>query len=463
VGLVGAWSLDLASSVSSGLVQSPGTLVSEITPSCPSGSCIWEPFESLGLCARVADITKHIRVTPVPFSTAANWTAWSSTVDENPLRLNGTLAYKVSFPTEGGESFVAPVSYTMYSSPLRGSSSIAFPNDTDLAAARVASYKIAWSTAGNATYLQANSSTLHPWTWRAAEVIYYACVNSYSINVTDGLPYTSSTPSHRVIASPAQGNLTSRLNCTTPRLVSGAAQLTKCTWKTANNFANQTMTLRGVSGGTFSADLSSLTLIGKFLTQDSTGIWAWDGVKNTCVAGVSGVTGLASAVYGYVTDGDPAKDGTGNRKGLGRELSSPGDVATQFARLDNMTRNVAVSITNGMRLLARDGDVENAFPVNGTMLGMQVFVQVRWPWLALLVGEVALAFTLFAWTLWETRRRGAPVFKSSALATLLAFDEPRGERDAGWMKREAVGRTATLGGRGVVGSPALVTGLGRAM
>lgn len=223
------------------------------------------------------------------------------------------------------------------------------------------------------------------------------------------------------------------------------------------------MTLRGVGGGTFSADLASLTHIGKFLTQDSTGIWAWDGANHTCVAGTSGVTGLASAVYGYVTDGDTDKDGNG--KGLGRELSSPGDVATQFTRLGNMARNVAVSITNGMRLLGRDGDVENAFSVNGTMLAMQVFVEVRWPWLALLVGEVVLAFTLFAWTLWETRRRGAPVFKSSALATLLAFDEPRGGRDAGWVKREAMGRTATLAGRGMVGSPALVpgTGMGRAV
>ncbi|KAK5662521.1 hypothetical protein OQA88_8433 [Cercophora sp. LCS_1] len=150
VGLMGSWSLDIAGDIYSGLVHSPAGTIPEMTPSCPSGTCTWETFESLGLCTKVADITDRIRVNPVPCSTQANWTAWSSTVEENPLRLNGTLAYKT----------------------------IAFADDADLAAAKVAGYKLAWSIAGNATYRRGSNATRdQPWRWRAAEVIYYACVN----------------------------------------------------------------------------------------------------------------------------------------------------------------------------------------------------------------------------------------------------------------------------------------------
>lgn len=130
VGLAGPRSLDITSFVSAGLVHPSGSLISEVVPVCPSGTCKFPGFESLSLCSKVANITDRIRVGQVPFSTSRDWTTWDNTIDKNPLLLNGTLAYNVSFLDEEDEYFVAPVSFTLYSSRLVRS--IAFAEDKTL-------------------------------------------------------------------------------------------------------------------------------------------------------------------------------------------------------------------------------------------------------------------------------------------------------------------------------------------
>ncbi|KAK3346438.1 hypothetical protein B0T25DRAFT_612946 [Lasiosphaeria hispida] len=329
VGLTGSSSLDIANYISSGLMNSPNLRISDMTPACPSGTCSWEPFESLSLCAKIANITDHIRVRQVPYSTRHVWTTWDDTLDHDPLRLNGTLAYNVSFPD--GENFIAPVSYTMYSSAL--DSSVAFADDHALAAARVAGYKLAWSDAGRDTYGGQNTTTNDPWRWQAFELLYYACVNEYSIRVDNGTARTDIVSSlSNVVAKPGTAAGV-KLNCTAPLLVSGAGQSTTCSLDGAD-IDQGVMTLQGTKGDNFTADMRSLTLLSKYITQDSTGIWAWDGVEHELMAGNIGTRTLANTVYGYMPD---------DRKR--QELIV--DETLQLQRLRNMASNLAVSVTNG--------------------------------------------------------------------------------------------------------------------
>ncbi|KAK0718033.1 hypothetical protein B0T26DRAFT_644845 [Lasiosphaeria miniovina] len=348
VGLIGSWSIDIANYVTGGLVHSAGSRIDEAVPTCPSGTCQWGQFQSFGICSRTANITDRLVVVQVPFSTADDWTVWDNTVDLNRLRLNGTLAYNVTFPD--GDGFVTPVSYTVYSAPL--THSIAFSNDAALTTATLARYKVAWADAGNATYQESSNATSpDPWQFGAAEVVFYACVNTYNASVRDGaaMVTTSKSPSYSVVSS----TLTNKthgivnINCTSPSLLSGGGgSMTSCTQDTRT--PNQgVIALHGsgepgvaFSNETFTADIRSLTILSKYILQDSSGIWAWDGADIFIMAGNNGVPTLADAVYDYMPDG-----GTSNAHN--QRQRKAGDHALQLLRLQNVAENVAVSITNG--------------------------------------------------------------------------------------------------------------------
>ncbi|KAK0622019.1 hypothetical protein B0T17DRAFT_535678 [Bombardia bombarda] len=169
------------------------------------------------------------------------------------------------------------------------------------------------------------------------------------------------------------------------------------------------------SNETFTADVRSLTLLGKFIIQDSAGIWARDGDDMYVIAGNNRVPTLADAVYGYMPD-----NGMSDRQQQ-QQQPKAGDHALQFCRLQNVADNVAVSITNGIRSIGPFEDTQNAFMVHGTVYETQTFVHVRWSWLTFLAAQVVLAFGFFAWTVAATRRLGARVHKSSVLATLFAL------------------------------------------
>ena len=64
--------------------------------------------------------------------------------------------------------------------------------------------------------------------------------------------------------------------------------------------------------------------------------------------------------------------------------------------------------------------------VNGTALGMETFVHVRWEWLSLLIAQVSLSILVLLYIIIATARSGVEVLKTDALAALLAI--PADER-----------------------------------
>lgn len=339
IGLTGSWSLDVSYYVSSGLVHPTNSRINNLEPICPSGNCAWEPFESIALCGKLVNITDHLNVTQVPYSTANQWTTWDDTINEDQLRLNGTLAYNVSLTANSEKYLVAPVSYTAYSVPVF-QDSIAFANDSTLAKSRVAGYILAWADAGNSTYTNGNATRSDPWRWQAFEILYHVCINKYSVRVNKGTAHTEVISSTHDVTTddnvdPISGSIV-QVNCTATKLLKDGNQLTDCAQDDRNPTLG-TLSLRGSEGRNFTADLRSLTLLGKYITHDSSGIWAWDGMKDMIVAGTSGVPTLADAVYGITSD-----DGiTGD---LGE---TEGRTERQLERLENLVNNLAVSITNG--------------------------------------------------------------------------------------------------------------------
>ncbi|KAK4643204.1 hypothetical protein QC761_403660 [Podospora bellae-mahoneyi] len=166
-------------------------------------------------------------------------------------------------------------------------------------------------------------------------MVYYACVNRYSVRVDNGTARTVTLSSHDVVGPSDHGVIA--LNCTTPRLVSGGAQKTQCQ-QDGRNPNQGVLTLKGsfptAQGSNFTADVRSLTLPGPAITHDSAGIWAWDSGAVKILVGNVATPTLAVAVYGYRTDDF----------GTAENRLQTWDTEIQRQRLQNVATNLAPSL-----------------------------------------------------------------------------------------------------------------------
>lgn len=86
------------------------------------------------------------------------------------------------------------------------------------------------------------------------------------------------------------------------------------------------------------------------------------------------------------------------------------------ADLGKLMGDIAVSVTAQIRGGEQQGDNKATAWVNGTALGAETYIHVRWAWLALPLGETALATALLAVTIFVSRRQ--PLLKESVIALL---------------------------------------------
>ncbi|KAL0944797.1 uncharacterized protein CTRU02_202684 [Colletotrichum truncatum] len=103
------------------------------------------------------------------------------------------------------------------------------------------------------------------------------------------------------------------------------------------------------------------------------------------------------------------KAAEGNRSITGEEMMRP-----WWEAVNGMARNVGIGLTNVM--LPVDSNVE------GTSLRTEVFVEVRWEWLALLGGQVFLSILLLIVIVIETANANIDIIKSSLLPALFAIN-----------------------------------------
>ena len=86
------------------------------------------------------------------------------------------------------------------------------------------------------------------------------------------------------------------------------------------------------------------------------------------------------------------------------------------ADLAQLMGDVAASVTSQIRGGEQQGDNKATAWINGTALGAETYIHVRWAWLALPLGEAALTAALLAVTILVSRRQ--PLLKESVIALL---------------------------------------------
>ncbi len=163
-----------------------------VKPLCPSGNCTFEPYQSLGVCSRIADISHLLTVTAMPNSTSADWTFVGDSTPRtvlNDIKPNDTTSFNATLPN--GINLITPVSYAIARFMANVTDTLAFADDQDgLNFTAISRMYIIYSNAGNIS----SSSFIWPrdtaWEFHAVEILYYICVNTYVTSVTSGNPTT---------------------------------------------------------------------------------------------------------------------------------------------------------------------------------------------------------------------------------------------------------------------------------
>lgn len=178
-----------------GMSNSVATPVLAIPATCGSANCTFTPYSSLAVCMKMADVSRFLTVAEIKNSTSANWTNGEKSMIA-VYEGNGTTAWNASLPN--GISFVTPLSYSML---LMGSdTSLSFNENRDDNFTALAHLYVIYPNAGNVSYLGYNrSADSKPWEFRAVEVLYHACVNTYETAFIAGNSTTKVTASSNTI------------------------------------------------------------------------------------------------------------------------------------------------------------------------------------------------------------------------------------------------------------------------
>ncbi|KAK1751795.1 hypothetical protein QBC47DRAFT_405814 [Echria macrotheca] len=366
--------------------------VMPVEATCGTSNCTFTPYTSLAVCMKIKDVSDRLTVAEIKNSTSADWTngeASMSAVGDG----NGTTAWNATLPN--GISFVTPLSYAML---LIGNDvSLAFADDPVDRLTALAHMFAIYPNAGNVSYPGFDrASNPEPWAFRAVEVLYHACVNTYETTVVAGNSTTVVTASSSALLD-VDGNDQSLYNA-------------QCNFTARDLSATSCGYLDKLGGVVYLADPEAPAsqqpkygfsrLSSNMFTYntyfDMSSSFVADGIENNMAYYTKqNYFPLKLAVYG-----------------LTYHLKDPSE---QLQRLGVYFDGMAVAMSNALRT----GSLSNA-QHEGVALANETYVSIRWGWAAFLAVQILLAYFFLAWTIYRTAKLRTPVFKSSELATLLA-------------------------------------------
>jgi hypothetical protein len=174
----------IQSAISEGLSHSLSDPIQPSPPECPSGNCTFTPYRTLSVCAKVSDISHMLTISRFEKPPEAAWSSYYRGEVYGQVAANKTFAYNVSLPN--GIYFTTPLSYAALI--RRGENSLAFADDPNASNFTALSFQyLIYSTAGNVSYPGYEPPPdQKPWSFRAVEILYHLCVNTYETEVRSG-------------------------------------------------------------------------------------------------------------------------------------------------------------------------------------------------------------------------------------------------------------------------------------
>ena len=164
----------MRSTVMAGFLQPVETPIAPLDVACPTGTCDFPLFDSLGVCVQLSNITHKLKVEEAE----ANLDSWVLQM----LMVNATREYRVSL----GEpcNITSPSTMAFRTCTMAPDASYAFADDVDLMSTKIYSFPILYSMFRPDTFN--NISDPGPVTWGAFEAFFHLCVQSLNVSVNGG-------------------------------------------------------------------------------------------------------------------------------------------------------------------------------------------------------------------------------------------------------------------------------------
>ena len=149
----------------------------KLQPNCPSGECRWPLYESLSVCSITKNVTDQLSVSDgeEPLKTFYNATL----LDGSAYLYEEFYGEMSSTPKIINMTSPEPESESVFDFPLVRESLIEDEDGKNLTAATISQFFLIY-TNNNADYHDKNAR------YRAAEILWYFCVNQYNTTVQEG-------------------------------------------------------------------------------------------------------------------------------------------------------------------------------------------------------------------------------------------------------------------------------------
>jgi hypothetical protein len=410
--LIGAKDTGFVERLNQGIWSDPS--VFGRNPTCATGNCTWDTFESVGWCHKCENATSRVQlencdfnVAPEDFDNATDFSA-----SDYPIF---TRWCNVSFLGSEGNTGSIPMNFTGLGSRFRldtyweyvwSAADIMLDNKTILGVENPVS---AVNYIRIPAIAQSDESDLSMTSMRikdATECVLDFCVNTYNVTVQSGetrVDTLNSTFGQKFTwAGPEPTQLWDSYYCWKGRDVS----MDQLRFEEVELPSPYNMLSSKRSGYVDRANYAFCTWNGKYQSGPNmdTMYWFWGQAiadmlhgstkaEYSCEDGSCGIVGTDTSETG----GPDATD-------VGRWIHTVG--------LEKVMENLAAAFTN---MTVATGD---ATPVYGRYGQSVIFVRVRWAWLTLPAGLSFSAGVLLLATMLRTWQKGSPMWKASLLPLL---------------------------------------------
>ncbi|KAK3383702.1 hypothetical protein B0T24DRAFT_59685 [Lasiosphaeria ovina] len=363
-----------------GLYHAPDEELPHVMPSCSSGECHWRNFNSLAVCAAVADVSDKLAVSSetepsalgVNLGSGIDGPVCNASLPNGVFLIGspGTCNLNMSAPSPvetGQDSFLLPAA----------AASLAFSNLDARVSSAVANFFVVY------TGQTANSGQQQAGSFHAAEVLLHFCVNTYQVSTSRGVSVSVKVNSSTTLSPSAAASEEQTQGISPER---GSPQPSQALYSFLDDRE-------------YSVQRDGMRLLNNYLR--------------------SVFSGTYSSRYGPRIAGSTAAANTLGvamlrKKGLeASEATLPGSTSDTAAAIMNIMDNLATSLTNSIRAM---GTTEYGFASVS-----ESYVCIRWPWLAFLATQVTISAMFVLGIVVQTAVWKVVVLKSSATATLLAL------------------------------------------
>ncbi|VUC33406.1 unnamed protein product [Clonostachys rosea] len=347
-----------------GLLQSVQTEWPQIQLQCPSQFCEWPSFSSLAVCRTISNVTDHLQLKSGPEST----------------RPGSRTQYQVSLPGKDsalnvfdldsfGLNMTSPEDKPYEKAETESWTSFALADDDAVLRTAFSRFYIHYTNFASPTV---------PTSFRATEVFWHFCVDTYDVDVTNATSETRSSATatrvHEVYGNPQTSHYSS-------------------------------FSMESEDGGQVFNVSDRLRYLLKLNMK-----YSLQGTSNSVYGDESVLPAVVSAnmYYGYQASSEERKSAGENpsEEELDKEL---------WSNTEKLTQSVADAMTTHLRATEKSGTVR------GSTFEMQTYIVVRWEWLSFLAAQIFLTIIFQIAVIIQTARMSVEIVKSSSMAELFAL------------------------------------------